>query len=104
MGRRRGSLQPRLHQRLEAKREGRDSLEVKDKEVDLGQNPGQMIRMTKRLVCPLIALSAPVRQISHHDALSYAEHVTYLYIEVHEVYVNQKILVRSASDWTIQLD
>lgn len=102
MGRRRGSVQPRLHQRLEAKREARDSLEVKDKEVDLGQNPGQMIRMTKRLVCPLIALSAPVTQISHHDALSYAEHVAY--IEVHEVYVNQKVLVRSASNWTIQLD
>lgn len=42
-------------------KEGRDSLEFKDREVDLGQNPGQTTRTTKLPISPaLISLSAPV--------------------------------------------
>lgn len=48
---------------LEGK-EGRDSLEFKDREMDLGQNPGQMTRTTKLPICPLISLSAPVKHKS----------------------------------------
>lgn len=63
--------------------EGRDSLELKDREVDLGQNPGQMTCTTKFPICPLISLSAPVKHksvITVH--IQYAGHGTYLYIAV----------------------
>lgn len=42
----------------------RDSLEFKDREVDLGQNPGRMTCTTKLLICPLTSLSAPVKHKS----------------------------------------
>lgn len=75
---------------LEGK-EGRDSLKLKDREVDLGRNPGQATRTTKLPVCPLISLSAPVKHksvITVHIRIQNTGH--YLHTEGPE-HLNKKI-------------